>query len=223
MNARLYDPRLPGGNALGKITSVKLTGDGDKGTLIGNVTIGCAVGYGNAIAPSIGTPSYVDDDMGLGSPDSPSPSDGYVDAGYQYYNDAVVVLPAGDIGYSIPEDAPFDDGLILTSPLTKGDVILVETLHGSSDAQAALITAAFSVSRYLADYGAPSSYAEVISNANLSFSSVPDCLRNAGTAGAVWYELQLKPVVNGPFTAEYLITLTNLAVPKMIDLEAHST
>ena len=35
-----------------------------------------------------------------------------------------------------------------------------------------------------------------------------------------WYELALKPLTNGPFSAAYTLQLTNLVLPQTIDLEA---
>ena len=39
----------------------------------------------------------------------------------------------------------------------------------------------------------------------------------------VWYELELKPVTNGPFDVEYDIGVSPVAIPKMIDLEAQAS
>src|SRR4051812_13571334 len=89
-NARIFDPRLPGGNALGKIVWYGFSADGDSGKLIGTITIGCAIGFGGAVAETPGDPTYVAED--------------YVDLGYQFYQDQIQVLPAGDVGYSVPLD-----------------------------------------------------------------------------------------------------------------------
>ena len=51
----------------------------------------------------------------------------------------IVVLDAGDVGYTVPVDAPNDDGIHF--PLTYGQAILVNETHGSADAQAAAIEA----------------------------------------------------------------------------------
>src|SRR6185369_12962582 len=69
-NARVFDGRLPGGSAIGKIIKYGFSVDGDSGKLIGTVTIGCAIGFGNPITGSLGSPTYVED--------------GYVGAGYQF-------------------------------------------------------------------------------------------------------------------------------------------
>jgi hypothetical protein len=108
-NARVFDRRLPGGQALGKIIAYSFGVDGDRGAMIGSVTIGCAVGYGGAIEPVDGDPSYVDDD--------------YVENDYQAHDGHVVVLGAGDVGYSVPIDALNDDGLDLLGGLRASDVI----------------------------------------------------------------------------------------------------
>ncbi len=64
------------------------------------VKLGCAVGYGHSVdAGDVGTPTYVDTD--------------YVDNDYQVFIGATAALPeAGDITYSVPIDAPNDDGLV---------------------------------------------------------------------------------------------------------------
>ena len=70
-NALLYDGRLPGGQAIGKVITYSFSANGDTGELIGNVTIGCAIGYGGAVTEVPGYPIYADED--------------YVDNGYQEY------------------------------------------------------------------------------------------------------------------------------------------
>jgi hypothetical protein len=61
-NARVFDPRLPGRSAIGKIIKYGFSADGDSGKLIGTVTIGCAIGFGGAITEVPGTPTYVEED-----------------------------------------------------------------------------------------------------------------------------------------------------------------
>ena len=97
-NARVFDPRLPGGSAIGKIIKYGFSADGDTGRLIGTVTIGCAIGFGGAVTEVAGTPTYVAED--------------YVEVGYQFYDGQIEVLPASDVGYTVPIDAPNDDGLV---------------------------------------------------------------------------------------------------------------
>ena len=202
-NAQIFDPRLPGGQAVGKIIGYQLKADGDSGELIGSVTIGCAVGRGNAIEALDGTPSYV--------------AVGYVELGYQHYDGSVIVLPAGDIGYSIPKDAADDDGLVF--PLDKGQVVLREQIHGSLGQQADVIANAIPAQIAMTNQQTPQSYDDLAAQTSLALQGINAQLKNV----PIWYELQLKPVVNGPFEVQYAIDLTSLVVPKMIDLEAPSS
>ena len=55
-SARLFDPRLPGGVAEGKITGYTLSYS--TAGVIAEVTIGCTIGHGGAVAAAAGAPSY---------------------------------------------------------------------------------------------------------------------------------------------------------------------
>ena len=57
-NALIRDPRLPGGQAVGKVTSYRLSANGDTGELAASITICCAVGYGGAVEDAPGEPTY---------------------------------------------------------------------------------------------------------------------------------------------------------------------
>lgn len=93
----LTHPRLPGGQAGGKITSYAFGLKGDDGIRYGSVTIGCVIGKGNTLgSPSAGEPSYVEV--------------GYVED-YQHYESASLQPIAGEITYNDPEYVPDDDGV----------------------------------------------------------------------------------------------------------------
>ena len=194
-NALIYDTRLPGGHALGKVTSYAITVDGDTGTLIGKVTIGCAVGYGNVLAPADGIPSYVDV--------------GYVDLGYQHYDLSVVPLESADVGYSNPADATTDDGLVF--PLSYQQAVLVDRFNGTVEAQ-------IETARDLARGQISTQWTQSTENMGMVAQSDADFYGMS----PIWYELELRPVTNGPFDAQYNIETTKLMVPKMMDLEAES-
>jgi hypothetical protein len=186
-NARVFDGRLPGGSALGKIIKYGFSADGDSGKLIGTVTVGCATGFGGAVAESPGVPTYVIDD--------------YVSTGYQFYANQVEVLPASDIGYTVPIDAPDDDGLVF--PLTN-----VPFLAGPQFFTADLAAGTFEGTVDLSN---------------------PDGSQTAKTAIDTILKSQrchldftIAPVNGQTFDNAYDITLTDLIVPKMIDLEAAS-
>lgn len=94
-SATLLDPRLPGGQATGKIKGYELSLDGATGTAIARVVIGCAVGRGGAVWIEAGEPVYVDA--------------GYVTAGYQVQEGEVHVPAAGDVGYRDYTSLEIDD------------------------------------------------------------------------------------------------------------------
>ena len=108
-NARLFDHRLPGGNALGKIIEYSFSSNGDSGELIGNVKIGCAIGYGGAVTEIAGEPTYIDDD--------------YIEDDYQEHTGGLEVLGPGDVGYSLPSGPPNDDSVVLTNGIKKHDAL----------------------------------------------------------------------------------------------------
>lgn len=112
-NALLKDSRLPGGQAIGKVTEYHIKADGDKGTLIGSVQIESTIGNGTSIVVSDGAPTYADA--------------GYVTVGYQFYSDATVTLPTGDANIVLPPITAPDNSLSL--PLTFGQVVLVFQIH----------------------------------------------------------------------------------------------
>ncbi len=198
-NARLFDDRLPGGQALGKIIDYKFSVDGSTGLAIGSVTIGCAIGFGGAIEEQMGDPTYA--------------APGYMARGYQRYANRTIVLPAGDVSYTLPNDAPNDDGL--TFPLTKRQAVVREEIHGSVDAQADAIRASFPVDVEV-DSANPQTIAEQDDLEKLQLLTTTEILKD----NSVWYDLELKPVTGASFEAAYDIEVSVLKVPKMIDLEA---
>jgi hypothetical protein len=121
-------------------------------------------------------------------------ADDYVDHGYQVYAEAVVMVGT-DIGYSgVDETAINDDGQVLT------DV---------------------SLASHLEDLGAGGGL--TIQQTNLSLGTVnPNAVyvidRVNGIEVEVWAEM--KPVTGGPFATEFAPTMTELKVPRTIDLEA---
>lgn len=248
-NALLYDFRLPGGQAAGKITRVTIKCDGD-GELLGSVTIGASVGYGDVITTSPGEPTYVDED--------------YVGADYQIFTGVTVSIDAheNDVGYTPPNADPdlWDDGLQF--PLSVQQVCTFAAVHGSGLVVPLGYSAAFPSQNTISDGqwsdlladqvgtastgGIRRSFAAAAAiystpltgqyNYNLAPADVAQSLQlqerqlNAQAysasielqANPVWYDLQIKPVTNGPFAAEYGLTVTELTVPKTIDLEAHA-
>lgn len=205
--ARLYDHRIPGGTAAGKITGYTISANGDSGELIGNITMMSAVGFGGTITTSDGTPTYVEV--------------GYVDPGYQYYASQISATAAGDVGYTAPADAPNDDGLIF--PLTRDQVVLRDTMVGSFEDQAVGINAVLELKAKAIQLG----YWQSVTQGNVSifYQSAAATLARIDPdqymrTHEFWYELDLKPVNTGPFNGEYTILTTQLEIPQQIDLTA---
>ena len=140
-----------------------------------------------AVSESPGSPTYV--------------AEAYVDAGYQFYANQIEVLPASDVGYTVPIDAPNDDGLVF--PLTN-----VPFLAGPQFFSVDLSAGAFEGTVDLSN---------------------PDGSQAAKTAidailksKRCHLDFTIAPVNGQTFDNAYDITLTELTVPKMIDLEAAS-
>lgn len=100
-SAVLFDHRLPGGNAEGKIKSYSLSADGDSGVLLATAVIACSIGRNGTVEAVRGTPTYV--------------ADGYVADGYEVMAGEIIVPIAGEIGYGGLSDYSYsDDGVVLT-------------------------------------------------------------------------------------------------------------
>jgi len=221
-SATLYDPRLPGGVATGKVISYSLKASGD-GELIGHVEVGCAVGFGGSVLAITGTPEY-------------TAGTGYCQPGYQRYDGSQYALPEEDIAYTPPVFAAFDDGL--SFPLTT--LPAVGSISGSTAEQAAAILAAVPVTQYLNNLGnqfqtnttpgadgsgsitgfspAAAWWKEEQQIYNESHA-VPYVME----ANPVSYEILIEPVVNGPFNGAYEVTVTTLEIPQGVNLEAPSS
>lgn len=198
MNARLFDDRLPGGVAVGKIVAYGMTGSGDTGEFSGYVTIACAIGYGNSITEVEGTPVYVEV--------------GYVDPGYQYYEGGTILVgDASDIGYTPPVAGVTDDGL--TFPLTKEQAVVAYQMHTDS-AELDEIPPLPPVPPIDPVSADPNQHGIDLAGAHMDMATQVKLLND------VWLELELKSVISGPFFSEYAVTVTDLVAPKQIDLEA---
>jgi hypothetical protein len=187
MNAQVQDTRLPGGIGTGKIIKYAFHCDGDSGEVKGTVTIGCAIGYGGSVAPAAGEPTYV--------------SAGYVETGYQFYTNQVNVLPAGDIGYTVPGGHANDDGLVfpLRAPpwLSEPQFFPVE-----------LSAADFPIVLALYDSEATSAAEQAIG----------DILKTK----RCHLDFTLRSVAGDKFANGYNIVTSRLVVPAQINLESES-
>lgn len=187
MNAQVQDNRLPGGTATGKVIKYAFGCTGDIGDASGQVTIGCAIGRAGSVVPVAGTPSYV--------------NAGYVNVGYQFYTNQVMVLPAGDIGYTPPGGTAQDDGLVF--PLRR-----VPFLSAPAFEPVPLTATDFPVVVALYD-------SEETSAAQAAISEILKTFR-------CHFDFTLASVTGSTFANGYNVTCSTLQVPKQIDLEAES-
>lgn len=145
-NAIVYDWRLPGGSATGKITRYTLRvsppSDGGAGSYSLTVAMGCAVGRGGVLVEEGGEPDYVEDD--------------YVEEGDAYQErTGEVILFDDEVGFTPPPFAPNDDGLNFLStddPITRAiamfeippttDVTLQQQADAVADASGASLNLA---------------------------------------------------------------------------------
>jgi hypothetical protein len=222
-NATLFDPRLPGGAATGKVTSYSLSASGD-GKLIGKIETGCAIGFGDSINEITGTPEYA--------------SAGYAQVGYQLYDGSMVAHGSNETTFSLPVfGGGFDDGLHF--PLRWADVSDGGLISGDLATQAAAIKASFQTARTL-QYLSLAGGSVSSGNANQRTSGVPPniawqiereqlVLLSQNTpyvmaANPISWSCLLKPCANnGPFGGVYAINVSPLVVPQGINLEAPSS
>lgn len=208
-SARLTDPRLPGGVAVGKITDCSIRVSGPDRSETGSVTIKSAVGRGNHVASDPGVPTYVEV--------------GYVQPGYQAYAGGTNVVGTGasDVGYTPPIAGTVDDGLIF--PLTRDQVVLRDEVIGTMADQQAGVDAvvAQKAKEIQLSYWASVTQGDVslyYQAAIAALSRIPTDTYMRGHE--IYYELDLKPVNNGPFNADYPIITTMLEIPRQLDTES---
>jgi hypothetical protein len=206
-SALVVDSRLPGGFALGKVKSYSLTGNGDEGKLIGNISIACAIGFERAVEEVPGSPDYV--------------QEGYVQPGYQAYEGAFV-LPdggAGDISYAPPVEGMIDDGLVF--PLSRQDAIISERLINSLTNQEGILLEARKNLDRIRRVQVPA-YPTIEQQAEHQDAQLAAYARVTGDAlanNAVQYEILIRPVQGGPFIANYRVDTSYLQVPAQIELQ----
>ena len=192
MSAAIYDQRIYGGVAEGKITKYTMHGDG-QGKLLGHVEIGVPVGLGGSQVPIGGTPTYV--------------NAGYVNLGYQIYNGQVNANPENDFSYTPPVFQAFDDGL--NFPLQNFPGTIVLSRFASEQAQ--FFPPFFFVVPTITVAGAQEAASAI------ALQEALNNLANNPTVAIV----DLAPVTNGPFNGSYSIDVSLLEIPQGINLEGH--
>lgn len=196
-NALVYNERFPGGQILGKITAIKHALDGATGALLYQITLASAVGRGGSYTASLGDPTYVEE--------------GYVTAGYQQYENVIDVLSTEDVSYSITPYEPNDDGIDFSSPLSIKDVVKYFAIENGPGVQADLVLGSIT----------SDTPGQIIKIAQTYYdeSTVREIIQEHPTR----IHLEMKPLTTGPFETAVEVTLSDLVIPKQIDLEAEST
>ncbi len=204
-SATIHDRRLPGGVATGKIISYSFHANGDHGEFIGNVTIGCSIGFGNRVFTDPGEPVYV--------------NEGYVNPGYQVYSGATSTLDGAgdDIKYAIPVMTGNDDGL--TFPLTKEQVVIKDTMHGTLINQKGAIQ--IGINHMIEDYilSLVPTFANQAAIARNQYFSIENEL--SLKQNWIWYELEIRNL-DRIFENQYKVQTSMLELTQGINLEAAS-
>jgi hypothetical protein len=215
-NATIEERRLPGGEATGKVMAYFMEVDGASGAVRGGVTIGCSIGAGTGVSPADGDPVYAEA--------------GYAAPGWQLYENAIIVLPdTADMAYTPPVARTIDDGLVF--PLTKQTGILRQQVVGSVQVQwAALLhyellsTNHQAASAATIPVGGPTLGTSTMSGqtatADFFIKAAEEAVAQTIADNPYYYELQFPNVTNGPFHADYSLTVTPATLPRQIDLES---
>lgn len=226
-NARIYDPRIPGGQALGKILHYSESVTGDTGIVDCKLKIGCAIGKGGTVTSVGGTPTYAEEDV-MG-PDA------------QVFTGAVVPVFDFSVGYTPPAFNPADDGLDLISGFLSTQVLEQppEVTWSFDEQRAYLETAlepwqdmrvpALLTSSVLVHDEDGDRESETITtlpagqtNSQEAIAARADGVNAVLAQVETVVKLKLKPMRGASFESPYEISITDLKLPAMINLEAVS-
>ncbi len=208
-NVVLTDARMPGGTASGKITEYSLSLDGDTGEAVCAISFGCTPGHGGVVTEVAGEPAYVDDD--------------YVDADYQQHTGQLVMPFAGEVLYTPIEGQPPNDDGINFFNMDVNDVVKSLTISNTAAEQEAQFPFHGPASTQF-PLGTWSQYYLVNVAGTVGFRPDYDPVNaiSALNEAKTVVNLTLKPLAGGPFATDYVLDVSDLAVPNLIDLEASS-
>jgi len=175
-SCHIIDPRIPSGEAIGKIIEYTLAADGN-GVQRCRVTVGCTIGEGNTATAVGGTPVYV--------------VNGYVNAGYQQYIGQTYEVVASEVTYQdYSSTAIGDDGIDFLN-LKAADVILDFFVDNGESHQAGLLS--------------------------VRYQDIPAAIEALNT-DFTECEIDLVNLKGGPFETDFPIVVSQLMIPKTIDL-----
>jgi hypothetical protein len=121
-------------------------------------------------------------------------AEGYVEAGYQVYSGAVIEAVAAEVTYEDYVDTPLGDDGVNLLHFTALDALVSCTVINGQSTQKAVIN------QYEGD-----SVANAITALNDAFTEI---------------KLDLVPLQRGQFQNDFALTVSDLQIPKTIDLEA---
>ncbi len=196
-NAQIIHRSIPGGEAVGKVVSYSLHGDGRTGQFRGSVEIACAVGWGNAISTATGTADYVDAS--------------YVDD-YQTYTGQITALPSGDIGFSPPTLISGGGGMPVT--LTARDVVIRDEIMGSPAEQKEQLEQV---------YGGMLPFKTNAQAIQDWMEAEAQKLANTYAQYQTWREIELVDLTQEGIESRWVVDTTPLVIPRQIDLTASAT
>lgn len=213
-NAVFTDHHMPGGIATGKIKSFKLSLNGDDGKASASITLAATVGNGNSVSAIAGSPDYCED--------------AYVETAYQRRTGEYVLPDFGDVLYS-PIDglAVNDDGIdfnrLSTTMVVRSCTVTNPAptfpLHGPVDA----LHPAGTWSQFYLTPTALLGYPGWDGNHSLAPDYSPQDALKALDDYATKIDLKMAPLNNGPFKTIYSVAVSDLMIPRLVDLEASSS
>lgn len=196
-NVTLFDDRLPGGEAVGKVIEYEYRMEG--GNLSATITMACAIGYGGSLPTRAPSNVYA--------------ADGVLAAGIQAVIDELLEV-TDDLAYVRPIDNPQDDGIVF--PIRRNTAFVTEPIWSTQE------TVPFSdgIPTVTSDvsYDDCGNTTSVSVNMSLDTGPISEWLAGIKTTCT----LELKDLTKGPFTSPYVLEVEKLILPKMIDLEAAS-
>lgn len=126
-NALIHNPRLPGGQAAGKIIAISHTLNGDEGAAITKITMACCIGNGeSAYVATSGTPVWAEA--------------AWADATWQQFEGKLELIDPTipDIAFTVDTYEAQDDGINGTRIRARDIVKDVEVQNNSAEQRAAL-------------------------------------------------------------------------------------
>lgn len=217
--------RLPGGTASGKIIGYECTGSGDTGAFSTTVTIGSCIGKGASVVGDPGEAVYIDED--------------YIDEDYYIYQNVTDLLPPGDVTLSDYSAITPNDDLLNLFSMTDETCVLRIHIENHAEEQKQAIVSAGAQSGLFSTGSTPRiteptsfggwSGGSFLVNSDIwgnSFGEVAGFFPDTSSAAAPIVDnyttvtLEMLPLTNGPFLTYFDVTVSDLMVPRQVDLEA---